>query len=65
MRRRNKMKGKKLSDRIFLLLAVCLATYAFVANKEPASGPDVLPKEKRIATPEEEKETSLADHFFW
>ncbi len=63
MRRRNKLKGKKLSDRIFLLLAICLAIYVFVANKETVVGPESLPKERQISVPEEEKKTSLADHF--
>lgn len=63
MRRRNKLKGKKLSDRIFLLLAACLALYVFAANKGQIASPEVLPKDKQIVVPEEEKTPSLADQI--
>lgn len=63
MRRRNKMRGKKLSDRIFLLLAICLALYVFAANKGQLPNAEPLPKGKHIVVPEEEKTPSLAEQI--
>jgi FKBP-type peptidyl-prolyl cis-trans isomerase len=62
MRRRNKMKGKKLSDRIFLLLAICLAGYVFASKNAENPYPDAIKKEKKILV-EEEKGQSLIDHL--